>query len=155
MLFRSSCISLRLASGAAVLWLLLRARGRGQQRGGDWYSAAALFIYAAGFSFAYVSLGVGVGALLLFGAVQAAMLIAAYRGGERTGPAQGLGLALALAGLVYLVLPGLAAPPPLGAALMLTAGVAWGVYSLRGRGAGDALRTTACNFLLEIGRAHV
>ncbi|HEV2110943.1 MAG TPA: DMT family transporter [Gammaproteobacteria bacterium] len=144
----ASCVSLRLASGAAVLWLLLRARGSGQRRGGDWYSAAALFIYAAAFSFAYLSLGVGVGALLLFGAVQATMLAAGYRGGERPGPGQGFGLAFALAGLVYLARPGLAAPPSLGAALMLAAGVAWGVYSLRGRGASDPLRATAGNFLL-------
>ena len=144
----ASCVSLRLASGAAVLWLLLRARGSGRGRGGDWYSAAALFIYAAAFSFAYVSLGIGVGALLLFGAVQATMLLAGYRKGERTASAQAFGLCLALAGLVCLVLPGLSAPDPLGAALMAAAGIAWGIYSLRGRGAGDPVRATAGNFLL-------
>lgn len=144
----ASCVSLRLASGAAVLWLLLRARGSGRGRGGDWYSAAALFIYAAAFSFAYVSLGIGVGALLLFGAVQATMLLAGYRKGERTASAQAFGLSLALVGLVCLVLPGLSAPDHLGAALMAAAGIAWGIYSLRGRGAGDPLRTTAGNFVL-------
>ena len=145
----ASFTSLRLISGAAVLWLLLRLRGGGQGRAGDWRSAAALFVYAAGFSFAYVSLGVGVGALLLFGAVQATMLAAGYRSGERPGPVQGVGLALSVAGLVFLVMPGLAAPAPLGAALMLAAGVAWGVYSLRGRGnATEPTLATAGNFLL-------
>lgn len=144
----ASFTSLRLLSGAAVLWLLLRLRGGGRGRAGDWRSAAALFVYAAGFSFAYVSLGVGVGALLLFGAVQATMLAAGYRGGERAGPLQSLGLALSVAGLVFLVMPGLSAPAPLGAALMLAAGIAWGVYSLRGRGnATDPALATAGNFL--------
>lgn len=145
----ASCISLRLVSGALMLWLLLRVRGA-RRHGGDWSSALALFAYAAAFTFAYVSLPVGTGALLLFGAVQVTMLVAGYRRGERQGPAQALGLAAALAGLVYLVLPGLAAPDPLGAALMAAAGIAWGVYSLRGRGAGDPLAATAGNFLLAV-----
>ena len=145
----ASCISLRIASGALMLWVLLRLRGAGR-RGGDWRSALALFAYAAAFTFAYVSLPVGTGALLLFGAVQATMLVAGYRRGERQGAAQALGLAAALAGLVYLVLPGLAAPDPVGAALMAAAGIAWGVYSLRGRGAGDPLAATAGNFLLTV-----
>ncbi len=150
----ASCISLRLASGALMLWLLLRVRapggGMAWRRSGDWISALALFAYAAAFTFAYVSLPVGTGALLLFGAVQATMLVAGYRHGERQGAAQALGLAAALAGLVYLVLPGLAAPDPVGAALMAAAGIAWGVYSLRGRGAGDPLASTAGNFLLTV-----
>lgn len=144
----ASFTSLRLVSGALTLWLLLGLRGGGVSHSGNWPSAAALFVYAIGFSFAYVSLGVGVGALLLFGAVQATMILAGFRGGERPGFAQGAGLALSLAGLVYLMLPGLAAPPLLGAGLMLGAGVAWGVYSLRGRSSGDAARATAGNFLL-------
>ncbi len=150
----ASCISLRLGSGALVLWLLLRAHGSSggmaQRRGGDWPSALALFVYAAAFSFAYVSLAVGTGALLLFGAVQATMLLAGYRRGERHGPAQALGLVAALAGLVYLVLPGVSAPDPVGATLMVVAGIAWGIYSLYGRGAGDPLRATAGNFLLAV-----
>lgn len=150
----ATCISLRLASGALMLWMLLRARGPGggevRRRGGDWASAFALFAYAAAFSFAYVSLAVGTGALLLFGAVQATMLIAGYRRGERQGAAQVLGLAAALAGLVYLVLPGISAPDPVGAALMAAAGLAWGVYSLHGRSAGDPLSATAGNFLLAV-----
>ncbi len=141
----ASFTSLRLVSGAAVLWLLVRARGARVR--GDAYSALALFVYAIAFSFAYVSLGVGVGALLAFGAVQLCMLAAGLWQGERPGPAQLGGLALSLGGLVFLVWPGLAAPEPLGAALMVVAGLAWGVYSLRGRGAADPVSSTAGNFL--------
>lgn len=144
----ASCTSLRLVSGALTLWLLLRVRGGAWRRAGDAYSAAALFVYAIAFSFAYVSLPVGVGALLLFGAVQASMLLAGLWSGERLAVAQALGLAAAVAGLVYLVWPGLAAPAPLGTALMLLAGVAWGVYSLRGRGIADPVTATAGNFIL-------
>jgi drug/metabolite transporter (DMT)-like permease len=144
----ASFTSLRLVSGALMLWLLVRSRGAGGQRAGDGFSASALFVYAAAFSFAYVSLPVGVGALLLFGAVQACMLTAGLWRGERPSPAQVLGILLSLGGLVFLVWPGLTAPAPLGAALMFLAGIAWGVYSLRGRGAGDPARATAGNFLL-------
>jgi drug/metabolite transporter (DMT)-like permease len=143
----ASFTSLRLVSGALALWLLVGIGGRKRVRGGDWTSALALFAYAAAFSFAYISLTAGTGALLLFGAVQATMLLAGLRAGERLGPMQGLGLALALLGLAFMLLPGLAAPPLLGAALMLAAGVAWGVYSLRGRGGSDPAGTTAGNFL--------
>jgi len=108
--------------------------------------AAALFIYAAGFSFAYTSLPAATGALLLFGAVQMTMIgYGAWRG-ERLDGMQMAGLTLALAGLVGLLLPGLASPPMQGAALMLLAGAAWGVYSLRGRSAGDPTGVTAGNF---------
>jgi drug/metabolite transporter (DMT)-like permease len=118
---------------------------------GSWPSAAALFAYAAAFSFAYVSLPTGVGALLLFGAVQATMILAGLRDGERMGGRQITGLVLALGGLGYLMLPGLSAPPLGGSLLMLAAGIAWGVYSLRGRGRGrgtaDPIGATAGNFL--------
>jgi drug/metabolite transporter (DMT)-like permease len=105
-----------------------------------------LALYAIPFSFAYVDLAAGTGALVLFGAVQTSMLAWALRSGERPHALSWLGLALALGGLVYLVLPGIAAPSPLGCALMATAGIAWGGYSLRGRGAADALGETAGNF---------
>jgi drug/metabolite transporter (DMT)-like permease len=135
----------RLASGAALLWLLARRRaGSGT---GNWGSAFALFVYAAGFSFAYVSLPAATGALLLFGAVQATMIGHGLRAGERLRRLQIGGLVLALGGLGGLLLPGLSAPPLGGALLMLAAGVAWGVYSLRGRGSGNPLRVTAGNFL--------
>lgn len=143
----ASFTALRLASGAVVLWALAQRRGDDRYGAGNWLSASALFVYAAGFSFAYVSLPTGTGALLLFGAVQLSMIGAGIWRGERLGPPQVLGLTLALTGLVMMLLPGLTAPDPAGAALMLTAGVAWGLYSLRGRGTGDAIRVNAGNFL--------
>jgi drug/metabolite transporter (DMT)-like permease len=99
------------------------------------------------FSFAYVSLAAGTGALILFGAVQLTMLGAGLLGGERFAAAGWLGLGLALAGLAVLLLPGAAAPPPMGAMLMAGAGIAWGGYSLRGRGADDPLAATAASFI--------
>jgi drug/metabolite transporter (DMT)-like permease len=154
----ASFTALRLASGAVVLPLLALALHRGAGSG-DWLSGALLFAYAACFSFAYESLGAATGALLLFGAVQATMIGRGLAAGERFASAQWLGFAVAIAGLVALVAPGLTAPPWRGATLMLAAGVAWGAYSLRGRRStalragtarGDAIRTTAGNFLRSV-----
>ena len=142
--------SLRLLAGALTLVLVLRWRARTPARAaqaGDWFAAAMLFAYVAFFSFAYLSLSAGTGALILFGAVQLTMLAAGWRGGEAFGVMGGLGFVLALAGLAWLVAPGVSAPAPLGAAAMALAGVAWGVYSLRGRGVADPLAATAGNFL--------
>lgn len=143
----ASFTTIRLVSGAVVLSLLVRLRAGRHRPQGSWPSAVALFVYAAGFSFAYLTLPAGTGALLLFGAVQATMISVGVIRGERLTMVQGSGLLLAYLGLIGLVLPGLAAPPLLSAALMLTAGVAWGVYSLRGKGAGDPTAVTAGNFL--------
>jgi drug/metabolite transporter (DMT)-like permease len=143
--------AVRLGSGALMLWLVVAVRSGGVPRlAGQWGSAAALFVYAAAFSLAYISLSAGTGALILFGAVQLTMLLAGLRAGERPRPAEWLGLALAASGLVVLVRPGLTAPSPTGSALMATAGVAWGVYSLRGRGSTEPLRNTAGNFLRTV-----
>jgi drug/metabolite transporter (DMT)-like permease len=114
---------------------------------GNWPSALALFFYAAGFSFAYLSLSAATGALLLFGAVQATMIGYGIWKGERLEKLQLAGLLLALIGLIFLLLPGLSAPPLSGSMLMITAGVAWGVYSLRGKGEGNPTRVTAGNFI--------
>ena len=143
----ASFTTIRLVSGAATLWLIVRSRRRVQSGGGNWGSAAALFVYAAGFSFAYISLPASTGALLLFGAVQATMIGYGFWRGERLRLPQLAGLALAIGGLALLLLPGLSAPPLAGALLMLGAGMAWGLYSLRGRGAGDPTRVTAGNFI--------
>ena len=132
----------------ALSGVLPRRAGGGESR--SWYPAAMLFLYAAAFSFAYVSLTAGTGALLLFGAVQVTMLVSAMRQGERLGGWQWLGFVAAVAGIVCLVLPGLSAPSLTGAALMATAGVAWGLYSVRGRGAADPLGQTRRNFMLTI-----
>lgn len=143
----ASFTTIRLISGAVTLWLVVRVRGSASAGGGNWLSALALFAYAAGFSFAYVSLPAATGALLLFGAVQATMIGHGIWAGERLRGPQIAGFALALGGLVGLLLPSLSAPPLQGSLFMLGAGLAWGVYSLRGRGAGDAIRVTGGNFL--------
>jgi drug/metabolite transporter (DMT)-like permease len=141
----------RLLSGAVVLALLARfaARGTGGVRG-SWASAAALFAYAAAFSYAYLRISAGVGALLLFGAVQITMLAAALRAGERPGGLEAAGWLAAAGGLVALLSPGMTAPDPRGAALMAAAGVAWGLYSLRGRAAASPLAATADNFARSV-----
>ncbi len=144
-----SFTSVRILAGALVLYLivLLKTPSEPVAGSGNWRSALALFAYAGAFSFAYIELATGTGALLLFGAVQATMIGVGLWRGERLSPLQMLGLGVACTGLVGLLLPGLSAPPPLSAALMLVSGVAWGVYSLRGKGAGDPTRVTAGNFL--------
>ena len=123
----ASFTSIRLLSGAMMLWLIVRLRGDAQRPTGSWPSALALFAYAAGFSFAYLSLTAATGALLLFGAVQTTMIGYGFWRGERLQQRQIIGLACALAGLVGLLLPGLSAPPLVGSVLMLDAGIAWGV----------------------------
>jgi drug/metabolite transporter (DMT)-like permease len=146
----ASFTTIRLASGAVMLWLIVRMRRDAPSGRGNWLSAFSLFVYAAGFSFAYVSLPAATGALLLFGAVQATMISHGIWRGERLLGLQVVGLLLALVGLVGLLLPGLSAPPLYGSVLMLAAGVAWGVYSLRGKGSGDPARVTAGNFLRSV-----
>ncbi len=140
----ASFTALRLASGALMLLAVSRSRGRG----GSWTSSAALFAYAAAFSFAYFSLPAGIGALLLFGAVQITMIASGIAAGERPPLPVWAGLVLALSGLTHLSLRGARAFSAGGALLMLAAGAAWGVYSLRGRRArGPPILATADNFL--------
>lgn len=146
----ASFTTIRLASGAATLWLVASLARRSASGRGTWGSALALLAYAAGFSYAYLELTAATGALLLFGAVHATMVGHGLARGEVLGTAQVAGLVLALAGLVGLLLPGLSAPPLSGALMMLGAGVAWGVYSLRGRDAGDPTRVTAGNFIRAV-----
>lgn len=146
----ASFTSIRLISGAIMLWLVVRTKPGLAEGKGNWLSASALFVYAAGFSFAYVSLPAATGALLLFGAVQTTMIGHGIWSGERLQAMQLSGLVLALSGLVALLMPGLTSPPLLASTLMLGAGVAWGVYSLRGKGRGDPTRVTAGNFLRAV-----
>lgn len=144
----ASFTTVRLVSGAFMLCVLVQLRRSNAIGGGNWRSAWALFVYAAAFSFAYVSLPAATGALLLFGSVQATMLGVGLSSGERLRPWQSFGVLLALAGLVVLLLPDLSMPvSTTGSLLMVVAGVAWGIYSLRGRGAGDSMRVTAGNFV--------
>ncbi|PKO84342.1 MAG: EamA family transporter [Betaproteobacteria bacterium HGW-Betaproteobacteria-11] len=146
----ASFTTVRLVSGALALWLLVRLRQGAQPLAGNGWSACALFVYAAGFSFAYLSLPAATGALLLFGAVQATMIGYGYWRGERFSAMRSAGFLLAVTGLIGLLLPGLSAPPLPGALLMLAAGISWGIYSLRGKGGGDPTRATAGNFLRAV-----
>lgn len=143
----ASFTSVRLLSGALALWLLMRWQGRAPLANGSWRSAIALFIYAVALSFAYRSIDTGAGALMLFGAVQATMLIAGFIAGERMSTMQTVGFAAAMIGLVILVSPGVEAPSVLDSILMLASGVAWGVYSMFGRGLPNPAAATAGNFL--------
>lgn len=142
---------IRLASGAAVLALIaLRARrppAEGPAIGGGWVSALALFVYAIAFSLAYLKLGAAVGALVLFTAVQATMIGWGLFNGERPSRRETAGLAVAFAAFVLWLAPAVTRPDPLGTLLMIASGVAWGVYSLRGKAAGDPMRATAGNFI--------
>lgn len=146
----ASFTSIRLVSGAVLLAVLMIGRGTRPWAGGTWRAAAMLFAYAFTFSFAYRQLTAATGALLLFGAVQMTMLGYGLAAGERLRGVQWLGLLVALAGLVGLLLPGIAAPPLLSAVFMLVAGAAWGVYSLLGRGVTDPVAGTAGNFLRAV-----
>jgi len=145
----ASYTAVRLITGAAALRIIvvLRPKGSFGKSGGSWISAAILFLYAVTFSFAYISLSAGTGALILFAAVQITMIAAGLYTGERPGILEWVGLLIAIAGLIYLVSPGVTAPSSAGSVLMATAGVAWGVYSLRGRAAGNPVRVTTDNFL--------
>jgi drug/metabolite transporter (DMT)-like permease len=141
----------RIFSGALALWVVLKTRRRvNWTAAGNWSSALALYMYAAAFSFAYISLSAGTGALLLFGAVQATMIFWGLHKGERLRAIQSFGLIAAISGLVVLVFPGLSAPPLIGSILMVAAGIAWGIFSLHGKGEKNPASATAGNFLRAV-----
>jgi drug/metabolite transporter (DMT)-like permease len=147
----ASFATVRVASGALMLFLIVLPRWRRHGRSPvDGRAVLMLFAYVAFFSFAYLSLSVGTGALLLFGAVQLTMFATALHSGERFAGWSWFGLTVAVAGMVYLVAPGVTAPDPLGATLMVIAGIAWGVYSLLGRQAASPLEATANNFIFAV-----
>jgi drug/metabolite transporter (DMT)-like permease len=160
----ASFTTIRMVAGAAMLGAIACLRPRDPARASvgkpsrspsarpaaSWMSAVALFAYAITFSLAYVSLPVATGALVLFGAVQTTMLVAAVRGGERPRPIEWAGLGVAVAGLLYLVSPGLSAPSLSGAATMAASGVAWGWYSLLGRQSASPVRDTTVNFIRTV-----
>jgi drug/metabolite transporter (DMT)-like permease len=142
--------NLRIVSGAATLWIISTVLRRRSRPRGSWTSSSMLALYALGFSYAYVSLSAGTGALILMGAVQATMIIAGIRAGERLIPMQWMGLIVALGGTVYLVSPGVTSPPAVGSVFMVVAGIAWGVYSLRGRSSGDPITATTDSFIRAV-----
>lgn len=150
----ASFTAIRIASGAVILAVLAALSPRlgfdDERRPGSWASGAALCGYAVAFSFAYLRLTAATGALILFASVQATMIGWSVARGERPRPLEWLGLSIAAAGLVVLALPGLSSPDPIGAALMTGAGISWGIYSLRGRGAKRPLAATAANFLRAV-----
>jgi drug/metabolite transporter (DMT)-like permease len=147
----ASFTTVRVIAGAVTLGLIALPRWyEGGRVKGDWRAATMLFVYMVFFSFAYLSLSAGTGALILFGAVQLTMFVFALRAGEHFPPWSWIGLTLAILGLVYLVSPGLTAPDLLGAVLMAIAGIAWGGYSLLGKGGGDPLGSTANNFIYSV-----
>ncbi|MGI8556363.1 MAG: DMT family transporter [Pyrinomonadaceae bacterium] len=146
--------AVRLVSGAVTLLIisLFFSKNETGKIGGNWLSAFFLFAYAICFSFAYLDLTTATGALILFGAVQLTMVSAALLKGERPFFLEWSGLFCAFGGLVYLVFPGLTAPPLLSSLLMLAAGISWGFYTLRGRGSSSKkgekpLAATTGNFL--------
>lgn len=144
----TSFTAIRLMSGAVCLSVLLWLRKTPSSNArGNWKSAFALCLYAAGFSFAYVSLDTGTGALILFGFVQLTMILTSLIGGHRLSTAEWIGTLLAFAGLTYLMLPGAQSPSLSGFLLMAAAGVAWGFYTLLGRHSTDAIGDTAWNFI--------
>ncbi len=143
--------SVRIIAGAVTLGFIVLLRKRTHERPStNWRTVAMLFTYMVFFSFAYLSLSAGTGALLLFGSVQLTMFVVALREGERFPLLSWGGFALALLGLIFLVLPGVTAPNPLGAILMTVAGIAWGAYSLMGRNVADPLEATAKNFMYSV-----
>ncbi|MFK8183014.1 MAG: DMT family transporter [Phormidesmis sp.] len=154
----ASFVTIRLASGAAMLVAITAltqqkrpiALGKGLRPKGAWTAAVMLFLYAIAFSFSYLQLAAGTGALILFGTVQVTMILVALKQGEKPSAAEWVGLALALLGLIYLVSPGLEAPPVKGSVLMVISGIAWGGYSLLGRGSTQPVVNTMNNFVRAV-----
>jgi drug/metabolite transporter (DMT)-like permease len=142
----------RLVAGAITLITISYFLGKGAktQGRGNWISAFFLFAYAICFSLAYLALNAGTGALILFGSVQMTMILVSLIRGEKPGPLEWIGLAVALGGLIYLVLPGLAAPPLYSSLMMAAAGIGWGAYTLRGKGSSDPLAETTGNFIWAV-----
>ena len=145
----ASFTSIRLCTGALVLYVITRLHHTGSRSTarGNWPASVMLFTYAITFSFAYITLDTGTGALILFGAVQITMILLSYFRGNRLHLVEWLGVLLAFGGFVYLVLPGVSAPSLVGFLLMSVAGIAWGMYTLKGRGSSAPLLDTAYNFI--------
>ena len=136
---------IRIVSGAAVLLCLTGVKDSVSE--GTWAGAGSLLLYAVFFSFAYLLLATGTGALILFAAVQLTMLGYGFLKGERLSGLQWTGFILAIGGLIYLLSPGIEAPSLTGAVLMAGSGIGWGIYSILGKGAGRPTARTSGNFV--------
>lgn len=143
---------IRLLSGAIVLFLIIISTQKITRlsANGSWLASLMLFVYAITFSYAYISLDTGTGALILFGSVQITMILLSLIAGDRLHYIEWAGVIIAFTGFVYLILPGVTAPSPMGFMLMAAAGIAWGIYTLKGRGSQNPLMDTAYNFLRTI-----
>ena len=143
---------IRLLSGIIVLLLISKIFGRKSNptKNKNWISSAALFLYAVNFSYAYISLDTGTGALILFGAVQITMILASLIFGNKLHLVEWIGIASACLGFIYLVQPSLTTPSLTGFILMTVAGIAWGIYTLRGKGSKQAIQDSASNFFYTL-----
>jgi drug/metabolite transporter (DMT)-like permease len=148
----SSFTIIRLLSGTIVLLVMIRFKSNktNSSTNGSWYASLMLFLYAITFSFAYISLDTGTGALILFGSVQITMILLSLVSGNRLHITEWAGVTIAFMGFVYLFLPALTTPSAIGFLLMTAAGIAWGVYTLKGRDSRNPLMDTAYNFLRTI-----
>lgn len=154
----ASFTMIRLLSGAVTLWILINLKNfitnnenkNKSKSGGNWYGSLMLFIYALTFSFAYITLETATGALILFGSVQITIILVNTLKGNRLHIIEWLGVALAFTGFVYLILPDINTPSVIGFLLMSISGIAWGLYTLNGRGSQDPLKDTAHNFIKTI-----
>lgn len=145
----SSFTVIRLLSGAFVLFLILSTKSheKDERSKGSWLASFMLFVYAISFSYAYLSIDTGTGALILFGSVQMTMIFVSLLSGRRLHVSEWMGVFIAFAGFVYLILPSITAPSMIGFILMALSGIAWGLYTLMGRGSKNPLMDTAYNFL--------
>ena len=140
---------IRLLSGAIVLIIILSLskNKKNKETKGSWYSGTMLFLYAVTFSYAYITLDTGTGALIAFGSVQITIILYSIFSGHKLHWMEGLGTMIAFSGFVYLILPGVNSPPIKGFILMTIAGIGWGIYTLNGQGSKDPLKDTAYNFI--------
>ncbi len=147
-----SFTGIRLLSGAFTLLLLIGISRKGKkiEKKGSWVSGLMLFIYAICFSYAYISLDTGTGALIAFSTVQITMIVYSIVKGHKLSLIETIGILLAFAGFVYLVSPGVNAPPLFGMLLMILSGFGWGMYSIYGNNSKNPLEDTAYNFLRSL-----
>jgi drug/metabolite transporter (DMT)-like permease len=156
----SSFTAIRLLSGAITLFIILSIKGsikesnkrgnKGASSKGSWTASFALFIYAIAFSYAYLSVDTGTGALILFGSVQITMIMLSLIAGTRLHLIEWSGVMLAFSGFIYLILPNITTPSMNGFILMTVSGISWGIYTLKGRGSKNPLMDTSYNFLRTI-----